>query len=506
MAEKQRRSSETGSSSAHDSRKKRIIAMDGGGASTLVSLTMLEKVTAEYPHLWRNADYIGGTSAGAVNALILYAHDLTNPVEVGKALAKAKAFWKYMLGTGSFNAPPLHAMQAMLGQRAQSRSDGMMEYLQNEIFQDRTLGNLYESQRHYFRQWSHKHGEPEREPPGIALTTFSLGNRTETAHLHAEPDGDFEGLPSQVSEGLKKLMHTELEAWVKNGMPWDQFSEWCEGKKDELQGILRAFMDPEPHDWLKNKLRFYAMAHLLERFEGLKERDWHPELICVSHHHQDHADVRAVHAAMTSSAFPIYSPIFNMPSPDDPASWSSYVDGGVFAGNPGLDLIEQIIKEEDGKPWGLEQSNQALREGFLVLSVGIEDEVHNVEPRITGHFTSWGYGQWLFDYKQPYRLISLIVYANFTWSDKIMRTIFSAKPGELPNYHRMVLPPKLFEDDEQINRLEADILRKIEHDPENQKPQNKHAISEIIRVTKSQRTVQQLVTRDCIKWLNMHTW
>ncbi|PTL83589.1 patatin-like phospholipase family protein [Vitiosangium sp. GDMCC 1.1324] len=93
-----------------------------------------------------------------------------------------------------------------------------------------------------------------------------------------------------------------------------------------------------------------------------------------------------VDLAMRSSAMPIVSPVYQ-----------GYADGGLFANNPTLAAVAQVL-----------YSKVANIHEVLVLSLGTGDSVDYLE----GYNESWGYAKWLLDSKQPMAFVAASIEAN----------------------------------------------------------------------------------------------
>jgi patatin-like phospholipase/acyl hydrolase len=93
-----------------------------------------------------------------------------------------------------------------------------------------------------------------------------------------------------------------------------------------------------------------------------------------------------VDLALRSSAAPIVSPVYQ-----------GYADGGLFANNPTLAAIAQVI-------W----ARAATMNNLLVLSLGTGNAMNHMK----GYNENWGYAKWLLDHKQPMALLAASIEAN----------------------------------------------------------------------------------------------
>ena len=95
--------------------KHRILAMDGG-TTGYVTAEILRRTAkqAEFQtkHFIQHADILAGTSAGALNALFLAAHD-----DPDTALEEVQDFWAHILET-SFAIEPGRLVTGLFGAKA----------------------------------------------------------------------------------------------------------------------------------------------------------------------------------------------------------------------------------------------------------------------------------------------------------------------------------------------------------------------------------------------------
>nr|ADH04683.1 hypothetical protein [Cystobacter sp. SBCb004] len=97
-------------------------------------------------------------------------------------------------------------------------------------------------------------------------------------------------------------------------------------------------------------------------------------------------EVLLVDLALRSSATPIVSPVYQ-----------GYVDGGLFAVNPTLMAIAQVMG-----------AGAATLNDLLVLSLG----TGNTMSHMKGYNESWGYARWLLNLRQPMALLAASIQAN----------------------------------------------------------------------------------------------
>lgn len=111
----------------------RILAMDGGGSLSLLSLFMLERIQQERPDFLSNIDLFSGTSSGGINSLLIAGSE---PRHVG--LHQAIYLWR---DGQVFSGPMLNKVRALGGCSAFFTNTALADYLRT-ILGKRTLGDI----------------------------------------------------------------------------------------------------------------------------------------------------------------------------------------------------------------------------------------------------------------------------------------------------------------------------------------------------------------------------
>ncbi|MCZ6874802.1 MAG: patatin-like phospholipase family protein, partial [bacterium] len=91
----------------NSSRPFTIVSMDGGGVAGLVTNRLLQRIGANMPDYLDDVGMLAGTSAGAINALIMAQHD--NPKE---GLQQCINLWNEPL---LMSNTPLGSVRALVG-------------------------------------------------------------------------------------------------------------------------------------------------------------------------------------------------------------------------------------------------------------------------------------------------------------------------------------------------------------------------------------------------------
>ncbi len=111
-----------------------ILAMDGGGVMSLLTLTLLKRLEADMPGFLKAVDLFAGTSAGGINALLLAAQ--ADPAE---ALDACCSLWDGRIDI--WDTDVLRLAKAGLGRRATYDNAALATALTG-LFGEDTLGDL----------------------------------------------------------------------------------------------------------------------------------------------------------------------------------------------------------------------------------------------------------------------------------------------------------------------------------------------------------------------------
>ncbi len=96
---------------------------------------------------------------------------------------------------------------------------------------------------------------------------------------------------------------------------------------------------------------------------------------------------RVVDVVMRSGSPPILTPIYQGLMEQGPG----YVDGGIFANNPSLVALAQVLGEFQDGDW----KGQGSLDDVRILSLGTGDAPVYLSPRMSDGFADWGYAGWL---------------------------------------------------------------------------------------------------------------
>ena len=112
----------------------KILSLDAGGVAGLLNARLLQRISYSVPNFLREVDLIAGSSAGAINALILAQHD--DPAD---GLEECIRLWEE---PNLLSNTPWNTMLAMCGLSAFISADNYRSILKHYIDDRLTLGDL----------------------------------------------------------------------------------------------------------------------------------------------------------------------------------------------------------------------------------------------------------------------------------------------------------------------------------------------------------------------------
>lgn len=159
----------------------------------------------------------------------------------------------------------------------------------------------------------------------------------------------------------------------------------------DSNSILKAYLEQQLGEKVMGDLHKRVVIPTFNVSGGRSHRNWKPRVF-----HNFHAGEQAsahrrqlcVDVALRTSAFPISFPIHQ-----------GYIDGGLYANDPGMCAMVMIIKEaREGHPGARPLPSVRM----LSIGTGDKQMVLNV------YDADWGWGQWFFDPKQPLLFVDAV--------------------------------------------------------------------------------------------------
>lgn len=166
-------------------------------------------------------------------------------------------------------------------------------------------------------------------------------------------------------------------------------------------------------------------------------RHWKPKIFHNIGPDEPDLDQLVADVALRSGSPPLFTPIYQGVG----ETGSGYIDGGVFANNPSMCALAQMLSNT-------EESDRLdlLAKRLRLFSVSNGQHQEYVAPRMSGGIADWGYRRWLLNPSDPLILIRLLFQAGSQTVDYQTRTML----GEAGYY-----------------RLDPDFARPIMANPSN---------------------------------------
>jgi predicted acylesterase/phospholipase RssA len=142
-------------------------------------------------------------------------------------------------------------------------------------------------------------------------------------------------------------------------------------------------------------------------------RSWKPKIFHNIGPDEPDLDQLVADVAMRSGSPPIFTPIYQGVS----QTGSGYIDGGVFANNPTMVALAQLLNNAD------EDRFELLDKRMRIFSVSNGANQEYVDPKMSGGIADWGYRRWLLNPSDPLILIRLLFQAGSQVVDYQTRTM-----------------------------------------------------------------------------------
>jgi len=169
------------------------------------------------------------------------------------------------------------------------------------------------------------------------------------------------------------------------------------------------------------KRRVVIPAFQLDSEEGDPRRSWQPKIFDNFGKDAD-MNERVVDVVLRSGSPPLLTPIYQGIDGTGPG----FVDGGVFANNPSLVALAQVLGEMSAGDWV--GGNQ---QDILLWSLGNGDAPAFLAPAMVDGFGDWGYGRWLLDPHDPASVVYMMMESGVLMTDYQCQHILR------DHYHRL---------------------------------------------------------------------
>jgi uncharacterized protein len=135
-------------------------------------------------------------------------------------------------------------------------------------------------------------------------------------------------------------------------------------------------------------------------------------------------EARVVDVAMRSGSGPLLWPIYQ--GIDE--TGSGYVDGGIYANNPGIVALAQCVRllsVGDAPADAPIPFKAPSLEGILLLSMGNGYTSSYVAPNFCRGLADWGYSEWLLAIKDPFLLVKMMLESGVDATDYECRVLLA---------------------------------------------------------------------------------
>ena len=220
-------------------------------------------------------------------------------------------------------------------------------------------------------------------------------------------------LPNQINEGLeaaKRFWHLVACGALNWETPWEAWGSMMGWSPSSQTRGMHWYLDSQIFKGrtlgeLNPKLRIMAASFCLQDEASAHNIDvdtenprdavprWMPKIFDSTD--PEDAPMKAVDVALATSSYPTFAPMYTFPTA--PARYRGFVDGGVYAMSPSLEVLRTLaaesnvpLKEMDGQSRMLSMGNGAWTE---------------VIPTFT-QYTDWGTWPWAMQCKFFYLLFA----------------------------------------------------------------------------------------------------
>jgi patatin-like phospholipase/acyl hydrolase len=169
------------------------------------------------------------------------------------------------------------------------------------------------------------------------------------------------------------------------------------------------------------KRRVVIPAFQLDSAPGASRRAWQPKIFDNFGPDAD-KDELVVDVVLRSGSPPLLAPIYQGLNGVGPG----FVDGGVFANNPSLVALAEVLQEMATGDW-----KGGRQEDILLWSVGNGDAPAYLAPDMEDGFADWGYGRWLLNPHDPGAIIYTMMESGVLMTDYQCQHILRDR------YHRL---------------------------------------------------------------------
>lgn len=133
-----------------------------------------------------------------------------------------------------------------------------------------------------------------------------------------------------------------------------------------------------------------------------RRRRWKAKIFNNMHPNDPDLEQLVVDVAMRTSSPPVIDPIFQSITYKGPG----YIDGGVFANDPALIALAQVLHELE------RDHDEANMSDIRLMSLGNGQSIRYVAPKFKNGMADWGFRRWLVDPFNAFALVDLLMQAN----------------------------------------------------------------------------------------------